>query len=243
MPTRMKIPEPEEPAHPMIVELDELLRSLYKFIRDKYQDVINQAFDHASRDIGFVVATTMPMTFEVGDKGQLKGFAVPESSSLKGTLLDRTITQSLKGKLEGAIPIVKPGAYTIYLIWPPALRLKLFKEWMEPAHLARPMIDRARLAAVQQVPGLVWESHEPAHWFNPGIAISAEEALHVSLLDETYPELRLMDRVVSARRAMPQLIPPEVQEPAHFRQIIETIPELPKEMLAELAQVLRRYGF
>lgn len=249
MAKRIVIPEVSEPAHHMIIELDDLLRSVYVLIRDKYQEVINHAFDQASREIGFVVATTLPMTFEVGENGKVRSFAVPDSSPLKGTLMDKKVSLALKEINENPLPITKPGSYTIYLIWVPALKLKLRKDWLEPAHwkgiAAQRLSERAQMAATEKVAGLVWESHEPAHWFNPTITMADEEALHISLLDEVYPELRLIDRVAAARQAMPQIaqIAPEVQEPAHFRQIVAAIPELPKEMLAELAQVLRRYGY
>jgi len=255
MPNRIVIPEVSEPAHPMIIELSDLLRSVYVFIRDKYQEVINQAFDQASREIGFVVATTLPMTFEVGDKGKVKSFAVPNASPLMGTLIEKRMTLALKPLADASLPITKPGSYTIYLIWVPALKLKLRKDWFEPAHwrgpwtepahLAQRLAERAQLEIARQTPAMVWESHEPAHWFNPAIKITDEDALHITLLDEIYPDLRLVDRVAAARQALPQIaqVAPEVQEPAHFRQIIATIPELPKEMLAELAQVLRRYGY
>jgi hypothetical protein len=247
------IPEVPEPAHSKIVELDDYLRTIYRLIREKYQDLINQAFDRASREIGFVVATTVPITFGIGERGQIKGFAIPDSSPIKDTLLGRTLLESIQPMRDTQIHLPKPGEYTVYLIWPPALKLKLYWEWLEPAHWGRPWtepahfpqreIDRTRLAAAEQTTKLVWESHEPAHWFNPRIAMSPEDALHLSLLDEVYPELRLMDRVVAARRAAPQAVFPEVKEPAHFRQLVNVIPELPKEMLAELAQVLRRYGY
>jgi len=239
----------------MIIELSELLRSIYIFIRDKYQDRVNEAFDQASRDIGFVVATTMPMTFMTADNGRIKNISVPDTSPLKGTLMEKALSQVFESLKEGNFPDVKPGAYTVYLVWLPALKFKLRRDWLEPAHwrgpwtepahLAQGLPEQLRRAATSQVAGMVWESHEPAHWFNSAYAISAEEAMHISLLDEVYPELRLMDRIVSARQVMPQFtkVMPEVQEPAHFRQIIAAIPELPKEMLAELAQVLRRYGY
>jgi len=249
---RIPIPEPKEPAHPPIFELQDLLRELYAHIRDKYQDQINKAFDEVSRDIGFVIATTVPMTFHVGERGQVQGLSVPGASPLKGTLMDRTLTAALEPMLEGGLPVAKPGDYTVYLIWAPALQFKLRRDWMEPAHWygpwtepahpGRPWLDLARLVDPQRVTELAWDVREPVHWFVPGAEMSALEALHVSLLDEVYPELRLMDRVVAARRGV-RAVPPEVQEPAHFRDLVNSIPTLPPDLLAELGQVLRRYGF
>ena len=249
---RVPIPEPNEPAHRPILELEDLLRVLYAHIRDKYQDVISKTFDEVSRDIGFVVATTLPMTFHVAEKGKVEGFEVPEGSPLKGTLMDRGLTKALKPMLEAKVPVAKPGDYTIYLIWPPALRFKLRRDWMEPAHWHGPWtepahpgrvpIDVGRLAADQRLAKVAWDVREPVHWFSPRIRMSELDALHVSLLDEVYPDLKLMERVVAARRGA-RAVFPEVQEPAHFRDFVSAIPEMPKEMLAELAQILKRYGY
>jgi hypothetical protein len=43
------------------------------------------------------------------------------------------------------------------------------------------------------------EVREPAHWFDPRIAIAPEEAVLISVIDKVYPELRLMDRIASFR--------------------------------------------
>ncbi|MGO9975927.1 MAG: hypothetical protein ACLP01_24600 [Solirubrobacteraceae bacterium] len=58
---------------------------------------------------------------------------------------------------------------------------------------------------------------EPAHWFDPGVAIGVEDAVVISAIDEVYPELRLAERIAADRLALRQ-IPPEVKEPAHFRE-------------------------
>jgi hypothetical protein len=41
----------------------------------------------------------------------------------------------------------------------------------------------------------------------------------ISVIDEVYPELRLVDRVSAFRQAARRAVLPEVMEPAHFRQI------------------------
>jgi hypothetical protein len=249
---RIPIPEPQEPAHPPIFELQDILRELYTILRDKYQDQINQAFDEVSRDIGFVIATTLPATFHVSERGIVESLSVPDASPLKGTLLDRTVTGAIKGALNDQHSIGKSGDYTVYLIWQPALQFKLRRDWMEPAHWYGPWtepahpgrrwLDLVRLTAPERVKELAWDVREPVHWFTPGAELSALEALHVSLLDEVYPDLRLMDRVVAARRGARAVLP-EVQEPAHFRDLLSSVIQLSPELLTELAQVLRRYGY
>lgn len=262
MKRKIIIPETMEPAHFRLPELHELLRELYAVVRDRFQEPINAAFDQASRSIGFVLATTMPMTFRIGDNGLVKAIALPAASPFKGTVTDRALAKALKPMIGTTVPVNRAGDYTIYLVWPQALALKLKKDWMEPAHVFRPWLEPAHTIGPWTEPAhptlpepiatlkppdlamakLVWESHEPAHWFDRGMAMGETEMLHVSLLNEFYPDLRLLERVTAARQGA-QIIPPEVQEPAHFRQILNAFPGAPAEMMEEMTQVMRRYGY
>lgn len=61
-----------EPAHPAVVRLYDDLITIYARIREKYQSEIDTAFDRISRQIGFVVTTTVPVVLEVGDEGDRK---------------------------------------------------------------------------------------------------------------------------------------------------------------------------
>jgi hypothetical protein len=201
-----------EPAHPMVIDLHQSLVAIYKVIREKYQPKIDATFDEISRQIGFVVTTTVPVQVEIGDGGKIKGTEVP--GGLKGTLFE---------KIAGAVGSdsvgkVTAGKYPIYLIWYPALKLKLRTDFMEPAHLTPGVREPAHFA-----PGV----REPAHWFDAGFAIGGEEAVLIHAIDEVYPELRLADRVSAARQASRALGPhtepahlatfgPGVREPAHF---------------------------
>ena len=54
-----------EPAHPGVIKLHDDLIDIYRVIRDRYQSAIDQAFDDVSRQIGFVIMTTLPVTLKV----------------------------------------------------------------------------------------------------------------------------------------------------------------------------------
>ncbi len=235
-------PVPPEPAHSMTIKLHDDLDAIYTHIRDKYQRKIDHAFDRVSREIGFVVATTIPFTFECGD-GRVKGTVVTDG--LQGTLFDRELTDAIKSIYDDPIPALVPGvSYKIYLFWFDALKLKLRTDWMEPAHAGRQWMDRdylfgERITDKYEAP---WDVMEPAHWFDPGMAISTEEAVRISVIDEVYPELRLADRISHYRRGMSQMT--EMSRVARAMEGPTSQPDQPPpEMLTELAEVLRRYRY
>ena len=58
-----------EPAHPMVVRFYDDLLAIYRRIRDKFQQRIDETFDATSRTIGFLVTTTLPLTLEIDKKG------------------------------------------------------------------------------------------------------------------------------------------------------------------------------
>jgi hypothetical protein len=249
-------PVPPEPAHPMVVKLHDDLVALYTHIRDGYQARIDEAFDRVSRDVGFVVATALPYTFEVGD-GRVKGIIVTDG--LQDTLFDRELTAALKPLYDDPVPVeITAGSYGLYLFWFEALRLRLRTDWMEPAHqrvrLDPEEIRRAKerlkhKEMVKKVEDLdkdifvrprPWE--EPAHWFDPGIMIAAEEKVLISVIDEVYPELRLADRVGHYRRSMRRTL----RASRLGGTMADPTPEPaqpPTGMLEELAELLHRYGY
>lgn len=251
-----------EPAHPMVIDLHESLVAIYKVIREKSQPKIDATFDEISRQIGFVVTTTVPVQIEIGDGGKIKGAEVP--GGLKGTLFEKIAgavgSDSVPGK-------ITPGKYPIYLIWYPALKLKLRTDFMEPAHLAPGVREPAHFA-----PGV----REPAHWFDAGSAIAGEEAVLIHAIDEVYPELRLAERVSAARQASrgfgpgvrepahffapgvrePAHLGPGVREPAHFGPGVREpahlgpgvrepahFPQFESQFATELAALLKKFGF
>ena len=244
-------PYPVEPAHPMVVKNWEDLVAIYSRIRELYQTAIDQAFDEVSRQIGYVVATTIPVVVAVGEKGELK-VARMGAPNLRDTLFDRMLTVALNPQPEPPAEKrwgVAGGEYPVYLIWYAALKLKLRTEWMEPAHPGlfagmQPSVSPTAARAAEAQRQIPWFVREPAHWFDPGIALDPEEALQIQAIDQVYPDLHLAEQVTYSRQMLRQIVRPEVKEPAHFRQV-EQILQSDKgpELAAELVALLRRYGY
>ncbi len=242
-----------EPAHPSIVDRFTDLVAIYTQIRDQFQKKIDKAYDHVSRQIGFVVTTTIPVVLEIGDGGALNSVNVG-AEYLKGTLFERELLEALNPqplppKAEGWN--ASPGRYNLYLIWHDALKLKLRTDWMEPAHFRQfaggIQAEMGELTAARTQETLArvrWDVREPAHWFNPGMAISVEEAMLIEAIDQVYPDLHLVERVSFYRQSLGRVVRPEVKEPAHFRQIEEILQtEKAAGLAAELSALLRRFGY
>ena len=258
---------PIEPAHPGVVALHDDLVNIYRFIRENYQTSIDQKFDEVSKQIGFVVATTVPVAVEVGENGALKSVTV-SAKNMQGTLFEgvaKTLS-SAKAIPTAAGKHVAPGTYNLHLLWYPALKLRFRTEWMEPVHPGtgwkepvhfggsgwkEPVhVKPSEIAASIQgelatsFVGRVGGHGEPVHWFDPGYVIAAEEAVLIHAIDEVYPELRLADRVSASRQAARGFVPPEVHEPAHFQQLEKALEsEKGGQIAKELAALLRRYGY
>lgn len=221
-----------EPAHPMTIKLRDDLHALYTRIREKYQKKVDKAFDLVSRQIGFVVATSLPVVLEVGQKGTVEGISMG-AEHLQGTFFDQELTKALEMLRDDSIPSLKVGTYKLYLFWFEALKLRLQADWMEPAHVVA-QIRPELIARVRP------EVREPAHWFDPGIAIDAEETVLISVIDEVYPELRLADRIAVSREAI--RVRPEVIEPAHYRQLdLKMLSESPEELLQLIRKLVDKY--
>ena len=208
-----------EPAHPTLVKNYDDLINIYRVIREKYQTEIDKAFDSVARQIGFVVTTTIPVVAHVEAGGAVKTSV--DAAHLKGTLFEAVVKPLAEMR---SLP-AQPGQYHFYLLWFDALRLKLRADWMEPAHFFRQNLAyqaRAQATATQVKPGP--GPQEPAHWFDPGLAIAAEEAILISAIDEVYPELRLASQISAYREILRSGVRPEVMEPAHFQR-----PNLPTQ--------------
>jgi hypothetical protein len=246
-------PVPPEPAHPMVVKLHDDLVAIYTYIREKFQAEIDQAFDRVSRDVGFVVSTALPFTLNMAD-GRIKGIIITDG--LRGTIFDRELSAVLKSSSGDSIKNVSAGTYSLYLFWLEALKIKLRTDWMEPAHsnirlqaeqigkIKERVRQKETLKELESMEKEVvfgpspWE--EPAHWFDPGTVIDAEEKVLISAIDEVYPELKLVDRLISYRAVVNQRIRPEVKEPAHVRQVESA--KTP-EILSEISALLHRHGY
>lgn len=214
-----------EPAHPAVIRQFEDLIAIYRRIRETAQQRIDAAMDQVSRQIGFVVTTTLPMTLEVSkDKAQWA-----PAEALKGSLFEKAIVDALGGSRGDEFKAVTPGTYKLYLVWYEALRLKLRKDWLEPVHYLRTDILERLAGGIRVRP----EVMEPAHWFHPGAVIPVEDQVVISAIDEVYPELRLAERV-SLTRQLLRRVRPDVMEPAHVGPGIEG------QLLRDIAQVVRR---
>jgi hypothetical protein len=197
-----------EPAHPGVVQLLDDLVVIYTVIRDQFQTQLDQAFDRVSRQIGFVVTTTLPVVFEIGEGSKRKGIKM-SAEHLKDTLFDRELTEVFAKSPDPVPWKVAPGSYQLYLLWHAALRLKLGTAWLEPAHPPYSQLE-ARQVQIGRVPP---EVLEPAHWFDAGAAIANSDRILIEAIDTVYPDLHLANRVALTRK----LVRPEVMEPAHFR--------------------------
>jgi len=203
------IPHWAEPAHPSVVKLHDDLIAIYQRIRQDYQAQIDQAFDRVSRQIGFVVTTTLPVTFEIGEKATLRDLRM-STENLKGTLFEREVFPILEPLRKGSLSVAAV-TYNLYLIWFQALQLRLRRDWIEPAHftvgsdvLAQTQLANAELPVAQRTLLTDPFVREPAHWFDPGIAFAAGDLVVVSAIDAVYPELRLADRIDVSRHGAGQ---------------------------------------
>jgi hypothetical protein len=236
-----------EPAHPTLVQLFDDLVALYTHIKDKYQAEVDRAFDNVSRQIGYVVTTSIPVVLHVQERD--KPFKLEMGSeALKGTLFEKALNKALNPQ---PLPPVaekvrlSAGTYKIYLFWYSALKLRLRTDWMEPAHVS------VAAAQAQSRPPMPYPQ-EPAHWFDAGSFLPQEELVLINAIDNVYPELKLADRI-TATREVSRLLRPGVREPAHFRPEIREPAHSPTsemaltaeravEVLSQIAAVLRRAG-
>ncbi len=159
---------PPEPAHVSIIRHYEDLVAILKLFRKKAQTVIDQAFDRVASQIGFVIATTVPVTAEVTEGGQIKELVL-RGAHLQGTLFERELLPALKDVLNTEIA-AHQGKYDFYLIWFDALKLKLgsgaFRPPPEPAHSRSFSSEVARAEVARLLAGFR-PPPEPAHYRFP----------------------------------------------------------------------------
>jgi len=221
-----------EPAHPVIVQQFDDLVDIYRFIRQQFQSRVDTVFDAVSRQIGFVVATTLPVAIQVGSEGKI-GKVAFSAKNLEGTVFEREFAPIFKEMVGGKAGSVKAGDFTLQLLWYQALKLKLKADWIEPAHFQRIRIRPEILEQLtMKIPP---EVQEPAHWFDAGIALAKEEEILISAIDEVYPELKLAQQIALGRQEERLRVPgirepahfriPGIREPAHFRELLEGIIE------------------
>jgi hypothetical protein len=208
-----------EPAHPAVIRLYDDLIQVYRVMRER-QEQIDAAFDRVASQIGFVVTTTLPVRVEVGEEGAIKK-TLFDGDALRGTIFEKELSGFLQDLTRKPFIGVPAGTYRFYLIWYDALKLKLRRDWLEPVHVIQGLLGSivAERGVGVAASSLVRpEVREPAHWFDPGVAIAIEDAVVISAIDEVYPELRLAERISADRLAIRQ-IGPGVKEPAHFLDV------------------------
>jgi len=246
-----------EPAHPVLVQRFDEIITIYRFIYEGIQAKVDTIFDNVSQQIGFVVATSLPVTFQIADGGKIERVELADKN-LKGTVFEKEFAHILKDLSGKSIGKSAAGSYSLFLFWYEALKLKLKTDWIEPAHF---LPERG---PEQLIPGI----REPAHWFNAGIALAKEEEILIAAIDEVYTDLKLAERVAVARREGLKYIPgirepahfrdlfrdvivarsgrqlsPGIREPAHFQKIAELLDhESAIALVAELTSVLKKYG-
>jgi hypothetical protein len=202
-----------EPAHPGVIKQLSDVVTLYRAIREKVQPQLDKAFDEVSRQVGFVVATTLPAAVTVDEKSNVAAVTVG-GDQFKGTLYERDLTGAFKPLIGQNVAGVGAGTYQLYAIWQSALSLVLQHHWLEPAHAGTVAAGAPGLQAqaLRRPPGV----HEPAHFLDAAIQLQPEDTIVIAAIDKVYPELRLSDRIATARTATrPGAVSPHVQEPAH----------------------------
>jgi len=170
MADNMAFRPPPEPAHVSVIRHYEDLVTILKLFRKRAQTAIDQAFDQVSSQIGFVIATTVPVTAVVAEGGQFKELVL-RGAHLQGTLFERELVPALAEVLNSEIS-AHPGKYDFYLIWFDALKLKLgsgaFRPPPEPAHFRL----AAELARFRPPP-------EPAHFRCFSSEVARAEVAHL----------------------------------------------------------------
>lgn len=230
---KIKIRDWVEPAHPVLVKRYDDIIAIYRFIREKFQERIDATFDKVSKQVGFVVTTTLPVTMQISGDGKIEKTEF-SAANLQGTIFENEFTSILKEIASSKGLKASPGSYPLLFLWHAALKLKLKADWIEPAHFKTALgaIRKATVAeslAGQLNPGV----REPAHWFDAGISLDIEEEILIAAIDEVYTDLKLAERVAVSRRETMKYIPgvrepahfPGIREPAHFRAVIEDLIE------------------
>lgn len=260
---------PPEPAHVSVIRFYDDIIAILKHIRIKGQDVIDQGFDRVSSQIGFVVATTLPVTAEIAEGGKVQQLSM-RGKHLEGTLFEKELLPALKRVVAEPIPaaqgsFVRQGTYDFYLLWFEALKLRLgagqFRPPPEPAHFRlaaelalarfRPPPEPAHFRFADELAKFLREPAssflgrfrpppEPAHWFDPGAFISQEEQVVIVALDEVYPELRLVERISAFRRFSEVALNPQPLPPKALAESLGQIFEPNPDPWRELREVLIR---
>jgi len=223
---------------PAAVRLYNNLLHIYRLMRDRQKE-IDAAFDRVAAQTGFIVTTTLPVRVEVAEDGAVKKAAF-DGEALRGTIFEKELSSFIQDLTKKPFAGVPAGTYRYYLIWYEALNFKLRFDWFESVHILQGVLgsivsQEAGLSAASLV---LPEVQERAHWFDPGVAIALEEALVISAIDETYPELRLAERISAGRLAVRQFRLPYPQERTHYLE--QRFGGKERDILGEVTAMLRK---
>lgn len=159
----------------VVQERSDLIK-IYSAVKAKCQTNIDNAFDKVSREVGYVVTTTIPVNLEL-EKGKVKRISMG-AENLKGTHFEKAMIEALKPLVDDPIP-VSGNAYTVILLWHPAFMLTrtiVDPQVCEYAHLLKDIFMHLgeRVATVK-------------------------EQLQASAIDQVYPELNFAPRLANSK--------------------------------------------
>jgi hypothetical protein len=141
-----------------------------------------------------------------------------------------------------------------HTLWMEPVHYPGCRPWLEPAHPVFQTAEDFQKAVEATATAKTFEHTEPVQYLNRVSQIIQEKSLLVSAIDEVYPELKLAERLNKAQYAMSPTLPlpppravwPGVREPAHMMTASQWAssprPEPWMQIMAEIAQVLERYG-
>lgn len=148
-------------------------------------------------------------------------------------------------------PGCRPWLEPVHTLWMEPVHYPGCRPWLEPAHPVFQTVADLKKAGEAKM----FEHQEPAQYLNKINQIIQERSILVSAIDEVYPELKLGERLSLAQYAMSPTLPlpppraawPGVREPAHVMALQPgwsrgPSPEPWRLAMAEIAQVLERYG-
>lgn len=178
------------------------------------QREIDCVFASAASRIDFGATTTFPVRAEVGSGGILRSLE-PDGDTVGQTALAREFKPFLEALRGRTLQGVTPGTYHFYLIWYDAVLLGLQCDAHAPVQMLSALID------------MITAPTQPARFQSP---LPEEDAVTISAIDASYPELRLADRLAANRTAVPRIGP-------HA-----TVSGRGESLLAELQTVLQGFG-
>jgi hypothetical protein len=159
-----------------VKERSELVK-IYGAIKEKCQTNIENAFDEVSRQVGYVVTTTIPIDLEL-EQGKVKHISMG-AENLKGTIFEKAMIKALKPLTDEPLPVIGTK-YTLVVLWKEALMLTMVKPGdYSPYEMVQVLKDAF--------------SH-----LGERTATIKEQVL-TSAIDQVYPELNFAQRLANSK--------------------------------------------